>query len=48
MDALAALWSFAGYLGAAVVIVFLAFTLYCIINAVIKQIHKGGKDDGRP
>lgn len=48
VDVLAALWRFTGYLGAAVVIAFLAYTLYCIINAIIKQIHKGGKEDGRP
>lgn len=46
VDFLAALWRLAGYLGAAVVIAFLAFTLYCIINAIIKQIRKGGKENG--
>lgn len=48
MDFLAVLWRFAGFLGAAVVIAFLAFTLYCIIKAIIEQIHREGNGDGKP
>lgn len=47
MELVTTLWRFAGFLGAAVVIVLLTYILWCLIDAIIKHIRRGGKTNGR-
>lgn len=47
MDFLTVLWRVAGFLGASIVVILLAFVLYCVIKTIVENARKGGGGNGR-
>lgn len=47
MDTLGIMWRGAGFLGASIVIILLAYVLYCVIKAVAEGVRKGRRGNGK-